>query len=54
MAAAGLDDWVLDLTELDQLEDRFAALPSQPEVHGFIARSVAANAAVAAQVRALA
>jgi hypothetical protein len=54
MQAAGLGDWVLDVDELGLLEDRFAALPSQPPVDGFLAEAVAGNAAVAEQVSALA
>jgi polysaccharide pyruvyl transferase WcaK-like protein len=54
MEAAGLGDWVLDLTEIDELEGRFADLSNQPSVDEFVADAVTRNSYVAKIVRDLA
>lgn len=51
MAAAGLGDWVLDAGDVDRVPRRLAELGDQPDPGAFRAAAIAANRAVAAEVR---
>lgn len=53
MQAAGLGDWVLDLAEMDQLEQRLGELTAQPKPEAFVADARLSHRRVAEQIRQL-
>jgi polysaccharide pyruvyl transferase WcaK-like protein len=53
MHAAGLDEWVCDLDELDSIPDRLESLPSQQPRRGFLEWARRQNREIAETVRSL-
>ena len=53
MEAAGLDEWVCDLHEIDRISERLSRLHEQPAPHDFLRRALDANVSIARRVLAL-
>ena len=53
MRSAGLEEWVVDLSAIECLPEKLAALPTQSVPRGFVAEQRRKNAAVAAVVNAM-